>query len=148
MIEENFQFGHRLEVLFDHGHRHGPGIARDIVGAGQDDYCGGLQVDHVGEHADQHLRSGLTADAAVDVRLAGERLIQVPSNGDGISHEDDALGIGGLLLEFLVGGVELAEHVPVAELIRQALRGARQTALAARALEVIHGLGPGRGGKQ
>ena len=46
--------------------------------------------DHVGTKADQHLRSGLSADAAVQVRLAWEELAAVllsPAIGDGIAHE-------------------------------------------------------------
>jgi hypothetical protein len=41
-----------------------------------------MQVDDVLAEADEHLRSGLAANAAVDVRLAGERLVEAPAVGD------------------------------------------------------------------
>ena len=59
-----------------------------------------MQIDHVFAEAHQHLRGGLAADAAVDVVLAGERLVELPDVGDGIAEEDHALFAGRWGAEF------------------------------------------------
>jgi len=51
------------------------------------------------------LRGGLTSDAAVDVGLAGEILIEVPNVGDGVAEEDDAILSGRGRGQFFVGFV-------------------------------------------
>ena len=51
----------------------------------------GSQVDDVGAEANQHLGRSLSADAAIDVGLAGEGLVELPDVGDGVAHEDDAV---------------------------------------------------------
>ncbi len=50
-----------------------------------------LQMDHILPEAQHHLRRRLPADAAIDIRLAGEALIEVPALGDRVAHEDHAL---------------------------------------------------------
>ncbi len=66
------EFAHRFEIGFDLFEGHGAGVAGDVVGAGEDDDDFGLERDDVGAEADEHLRRGLAADAAVDVGLAGK----------------------------------------------------------------------------
>ena len=49
-----------------------------------------MMRDHVGTEADQHLRSGLSADPAIQIRLAWEELAAIqlaPTIGNGIAHE-------------------------------------------------------------
>jgi hypothetical protein len=50
-----------------------------------------VQLDHILTKAHQHLRSGLPVDAAVDVRLAGKIIRELPIVGDGVAEEDDAI---------------------------------------------------------
>ena len=50
-----------------------------------------MKIDHILAEADQHLRRGLPADAAVDVRLAGKIFVQMPDIGDGVAEEHDSI---------------------------------------------------------
>ena len=112
------EFIHRLEIAFDLIERHRAGVAGDVVGAGEDDDDFGLKSDDVGAKANEHLRRGLAADAAVDVGLAGEEAAVFgasPAVGDGITHEDDTLfGFGGRL-DGGVGVVIAGDVGPVLE---------------------------------
>jgi len=49
------------------------------------------QLDRVLAEAHQHLRRGLSADAAINVSLAGKIFIQLPKVGDGIAEEDHTI---------------------------------------------------------
>ena len=84
---------------------HGAGVSGNVVGAGQNDHHFGMQVDYILAEAHQHLRRGLSADAAVEVGLAGEIVFELPDVGDGIAEEDDAVLAGRGRLE---GGVGVA----------------------------------------
>ena len=106
----------RLSSIWANGHR--TGVAGEIVGAGKNHHDFGLQRDHVRAKADQHLRRGLSADAAVDVRLAGEESAELglhPHVGDGIAHEDDALLVLSGRLHGGVGVVIAGDVGPVLE---------------------------------
>src|SRR4029077_19657362 len=85
------QIGHgrvvRLNVLVAKR----PGGAGKVVGSCQNYHGFGVQVDHVLAEAEQHLRRGLAADAAIDVGLAGKRLIELPALSNGVTEENDAL---------------------------------------------------------
>ncbi len=109
---------HRLEIAFDLIERHGAGVAGEVVGAGKDDDDFWLERDDIGAETDEHLRSGLAADAAVDVRLAGKEAAEFwanPGVGDGVAHEDDALfGFGGRFYRG-VGVVVAGDVGPVLE---------------------------------
>src|SRR4029077_7325799 len=62
----------------------------------------------------QHLRRGLPADAAVDVRFARKILVEMPHVGDGVAEADDVVPAGHRWLEGGVGGAiagELSEVV-------------------------------------
>jgi hypothetical protein len=107
------------------------------------DHRGGLEIDDVGEEADEHLRGGLAADAAVDVGFIGERLGEFPAVGDGVAEEDDATGFG---CQLRVGGVVTAELVPVLELIGEGLGGELQAAGGARRGVFVNELGVEREG--
>ena len=67
------EFVHRIEIVFDLVERHRAGVAGEVVGARENHDDFGLQRDDVGAKADEHLRRGLSADAAVDVGLAGKK---------------------------------------------------------------------------
>ena len=88
---------HGAEVVVDHFEGGGAGIAGDVVYAGEDDDCGGVEVDDVLTEADEHLWRGLAADAAVEVGLSGEEGAAVagPGVGDGVAVKDYAVGFGG-----------------------------------------------------
>src|SRR5436853_7767885 len=58
----------------------------DVIGAGQHDHRGGLQLDDIGIHPDQHLRRGLAPDAAVHVRLARKRSEEHTSELQSLRH--------------------------------------------------------------
>jgi len=111
------QFGNGLKIVFDHGERRRPGIAGDVVGAGIYEQGSGLEGDHIRKHTHQHLRSSLSADAAVYVGLAGKVLGEFPTVGDGIAEKYYAAGLRRQLLEPLVVGVVPAELIPVLQLI-------------------------------
>ena len=49
-------------------------VAGNVIGAGKNDNHFRLQIDHILTEADQHLRSGLPADPAIDVRLTGKMI--------------------------------------------------------------------------
>jgi hypothetical protein len=88
------EFVHRLEIALDLFDGHRAGIAGEVVGTGENEDDFRLQRDDVGTEADEHLRRGLSADAAVDVGLAGKEAAVFgadPGVGDGVAHEDDAL---------------------------------------------------------
>ena len=99
------QFRQGSIVGLDVFQAHGAGVAGNVIGAGQNDHHLGMQVNYILAEAHQHLRRGLPADAAVEVRLAGERVFELPDIGDGISEEDDAVLSGRGRLE---GGVGVA----------------------------------------
>ena len=63
----------------------------------------GMQVDYILAKAHQHLRRGLPADAAVEVRLAGKIFFELPDVGDGVAEKDDAVLSGRGRLERGVG---------------------------------------------
>jgi hypothetical protein len=131
--------------VLDHFERLRTRVTRDVVRAGQDDEDLRVEVDHVGIHADQHLRRRLAADAPVHVRLSREVLRQAPPVGDRVAHEDHALRIGGLLLQLEVGRVIASELVPVLELVGQVLRGLREAAIRPRRAEFVDQLRVGAG---
>ena len=100
----------------------------------------GLQVDDIGIHANQHLRRGLPADAAIHIRLAGKVLVQSPEVRNRVAHEYDSLRICRLLLQIFVGLMITAELVPVLKLVCKATRAIEQAAVRARRIEVIRQL--------
>ncbi len=112
------EFVHGLKIAFDLLDGHRAGVAGEIVGAGEDDDDFWLERDDVWAKAYEHLRSGLAADAAVDVRLAGKEAAKLgldPGVGDGVAHEDDAFfGFGGRL-DGGVGVVVAGDVGPVLE---------------------------------
>ena len=59
---------------------HRAGVAGDVIGAREDHNNFGLQVDHILAKTNQHLRRGLSADAAVDVRLARKIFVEMPQS--------------------------------------------------------------------
>ena len=71
--------------------RVGPVTPGDVVGSGQHDQHLGMQINHILAEAHQHLRSGLPVDAAVDVRLTGKIVGQLPVVGDGVANEHDSI---------------------------------------------------------
>ena len=142
------QLRHRLNVLLDHGERLRPGIAGDVVGAGQQNECRGLQIDHVRKHPNQHLRSGLPANAAIHVRLAGERLRQLPDVCNGVAEEHHALRLRRLRLQRFIGGVIAAKLVPILELIGESLRRRGQAAVCPGGPVFFHQLAPDGAGHQ
>ncbi len=73
-----------------------------------------MKIDHVLAKADQHLRSSLSSDAAVDVRLAGKVLVNAPQIGDGVAEEDNAILSGCRRLE---GGVGFAIACELAKIV-------------------------------
>ena len=102
--------------------RHRAGVAGDVVRAGEDDHRLRLQVDHVRPEPNQHLRRRLAADAAADVRLAGEEVAEArlrPGVGDRVAHEDDARLAGG-------GCGERAIRVAIAREVRPVPAAARR----------------------
>ena len=105
--------GHGSVVGFDVFDALGPGVAGDVVGASENDDDFGLEVDDVLAEADEHLRSSLSTDAAVDISLAGEIFVELPDVGDGISEEDDAVLIRGGRLEGSIGRAVAAEFSEV-----------------------------------
>ncbi len=116
------QLHHRVQVVLDHRLRAGPGVARDIVGAGKDEYHLRLQSDDVLAEAQQHLRRGLPADAAVEVALAGEerrRIFFTPALGDRIAVEQHAWHAG-LLGRYARVGLAVAGQLgPVGQALLQ-----------------------------
>jgi hypothetical protein len=108
------QFGHGGVVRLNIFEPHGPGIARNVVGARENDDDFGMKIDHILAEAHQHLRRGLAADAAVDVGLAGKIFVEMPDVGDGVAEEDDAILAGGGRFE---RGVGVAVARQLAEII-------------------------------
>ena len=92
---------------------------------------GRLERDHIRIETHEHLRRGLAADAAIDVRLAGKRVSRRPTIGNRIAHEHDPAGIDGLLHQLAIRLVVAAQLVPVLELIGQRRGGIRKQQLAA-----------------
>ena len=131
------QFSHGHDVLLDHLRGFGSRVPRNVVGAGQHHHRGGLQLDDIGIHADQHLRRRLAADAAIHVWLARKILLQVPEVGDRIAHEDDAPGRRRLLLQILVGLMITAQLIPVLQLVGERSRGVDETAGRARRIKLV-----------
>jgi len=122
---------HGAEVVVNRLHGFGPGVLREIVGAGQDDDGCGLQVDDVLLEADEHLGGGLAADTAIEPRLAREEFARLaaPMVGKRVAVEDDALGAGrGRADLFVFGGVasELGEVVEARLELVQLLLGCRR----------------------
>ena len=110
------EFGHRSEIGFDFFERHGASVASDIVCTGEDDHYFGLKSDDVGAKTNEHLRSCLAADAAANVRLAGEKPAELWTNpcvGDGVAHEDDAPFVFRGRSDFYVGFAIADELGPV-----------------------------------
>ena len=128
---QSCQFGHGFQVAFDLGQRHRAGIAGDVIGAGENDDDLWVEVDDVRTKANEHLRCGLPADAAVNVGLAGERLVELPDVGDGVAHEDDAVFVGVAQAKLGVGLTIAAE---IAEIIHPLLDESL-----AILLKVLHG---------
>src|ERR1700691_1906012 len=50
-----------------------------------------MKINHILAKPDQHLRRRLPSDAAIDVRLAGKIICQLPEVGDGIPEEYDSI---------------------------------------------------------
>ena len=96
-----------------------------------------LEIDHVREHTHQHLRSSLSADAAVHVGLTWKVLGEFPTVSDGIAEEYHAAGVWRQLLEPLVVGVVAAELIPVLQLIGEGFGGGRQAAVGTRRSELL-----------
>ena len=112
------EVGHGGEILLGLLDGHGAGVSGDVVGAGEDDDDFGLEVDDVLAEAEDHLWSGLAADAAIDVWLAFEGAAgaaEVPAFGDGVTHEDDAVFAGGGWAELQIVLLESGERGKVAE---------------------------------
>src|SRR5512146_2146265 len=84
-------FSHRGKVVFGVFKGHWASVAGDVVNARQNDYNLWLQIDDILMKAENHLRRGLAADAAIDIRLTRERLVEVPAFGNRVAHEDDAI---------------------------------------------------------
>src|SRR5207245_8200198 len=80
-----------------------PGISCNVVSAGQNHNNLGMQIDHILPEPHQHLGSGLPADTAVDVGLAGEIILQLPDVGDRITEEYDSILACGRGAELRVG---------------------------------------------
>ena len=82
---------------------------------------GWVESDDVLLEAEEHLLSGLAADAAVDVRFAGEErtcaFFAAPDIGDGVSHKDNAGMVRGRRRELGVGIAIAGEVGPVGELV-------------------------------
>ena len=97
------QLRHRHDVLLDHFRGFGPRVPGNVIGAGQHHHRGGLQIDDVGIHANQHLRCRLATNPAVHVGLTWKGFLQVPEVGNRIAHEDHSIGGRRLLLQLLVG---------------------------------------------
>ena len=66
------QLGHRRQVVLRRSGDVGPALPATSFVPARITTARGLQLDHVGSEAHQHLRGRLAADAAVDVGLAGE----------------------------------------------------------------------------
>src|SRR5580704_2327585 len=84
------EFCHGLQVAFDLSQRHRTRVPGDVVSTGKNDDGFGPQIDDVRPEANQHLRRSLSANAAIDVGLAGEVLLELPDVGDRVAHENDA----------------------------------------------------------
>jgi len=83
----------RSKISFDFFKRHRAGLSRDVIRPGKNHYDARLQCDYVRPKLDQHLRSGLPADSAANVRFAGEKLAESrlhPHIRNGIAHKDHA----------------------------------------------------------
>ena len=93
---------------------HGTGVAGNVVGAGKNDDDLGMKIDHILAKANQHLRRGLPANAAIDVRLAGKIFVEMPDVGDRVAEKDDAILSGRGRLEC---GIGLAVAGQLAEVI-------------------------------
>src|SRR5205823_14528840 len=75
--------------------RNWTGVTGDVVGAGENDDHSWLQVNNILLEADQHLRSGLAANATIYIWPAWKRIGYCPHVRDGVAEEDDAaLGRG------------------------------------------------------
>jgi hypothetical protein len=135
------QLGDGLKILLDHLCRFGACISGDVVGSGQQNHGGRLQVDNVRHHPNQHLGCGLAADAAVDVRLAGKEFLQVPSVGDGIAKKGHPPGHARLRLQTQVVLVVTAKLVPVLEFASQPFGGMREAAAGLGRIEILYELG-------
>src|SRR4029077_7413383 len=92
---------------------HGAGVAGNIVRAGEDHNHFGMKLNYILAEADEHLRRGLAADAAIDVGLAGKIFVEMPDVGDGVSEEDDAVLAGRGRLERGVGFAIAGEFAEV-----------------------------------
>ena len=97
------QLRHRRVVGFDLLQRHRSRVARNIIRPRQNYQHRRLQVDHVLAEPDKHLWRCLSANSAIDVRLAGEVLVQRPAIGNGISKEHHALFSGSGRFELRIG---------------------------------------------
>jgi hypothetical protein len=81
---------HRRKIILDVLVGHRTGVARDVIGACENDNNSRLQRDDVGAEPDEHLGRRLRADAAVHVVLAGEKSAEsrlLPEIGDRIADE-------------------------------------------------------------
>ena len=85
------QLGHGGVVGFDVFVASGSGDAGDVVGSGEDDQNFGMEIDYILLKADEHLRSSLSVDTAVDVGLAGKIVWKLPVVGDGVAEKHDAI---------------------------------------------------------
>src|SRR5690348_2521468 len=83
------EFGNGSIIAFDVFKPHGAGVTGDVVGAGKDYDSFGMKFDHVGAQADEQLRSGLSADATVNVGLAWKEFVELPEIGDGVAEKNN-----------------------------------------------------------
>jgi hypothetical protein len=142
------QLGHGHHVLLNHLRCGGARVSRNVIDAGQQNHGSGLEVDHIGIHPNQHLRSGLAADPAIYVRLPRKVLVELPEIRNGISQENHAVCVERLPLQFLVRHMIPAELVPILKLIRKALGAVHQTAIRSRRAELARQLGMGDSDRQ
>jgi len=57
----------------------------------------GMQIDHILTETHQHLWRSLTTNTAVDIRLARGNNCRASAVGDGVSEEDYAVLLSGML---------------------------------------------------
>ncbi len=94
------EIGDHREVILDGNDIDAAG---QVIGAGQNQYGLGLQVDDIGLEPPQHFAGDLAADAAIDEIAVRKVLVQTPEIGNGIAEKHDApLALLGRR-QFLVG---------------------------------------------
>ena len=107
-----------------------------------------MQIKHVRIEPYQHLRSGLSANATVHIRLARKILRQFPTVGDRVTEENYAPLLRRLGLKSHIVLMVAAYLIPILQLVGEALRGELQAAVCFGRLEFRHELRPHRCGRQ